>query len=251
MSLVFLNGEYVEDTTNLLHHRECGYTTGIGIFDSMLADNGTPVHIAEHHSRILYDTETVMGITPSLSLDKFQKICHHLLIENHLDKNHSRIRTTVSGGIVSSPLAQCHTPTILIDVMPAANPATIKPVTCVIVQDFPRIANCILENCKRLDYTRAYAARRHAENLGAEDAIITNTQGNIACGTTSNIFIEEKGVLITPPLTDGVLAGITRRKLMDEREVKEESISIERLQKADKIYFTNSFVGLREVILMN
>ena len=49
-------------------------------------------------------------------------------------------------------------------------------------------------------------ARKKARDQGADDAIITNTNGNIACGTTSNVFIEENGQLVTPPLSEWVEA---------------------------------------------
>ena len=167
---------------------------------------------------------------------------------------------------MNAPLAQAEDLTILIDVAPC-DPPPDTPVTCTIIQEFPRIAGCILENCKRLDYSRSYAARRKAETLGASEAILTNTDGNIACGATSNIFIEEKGVLITPPLMDGILNGVTRKNILSPPEtpssflpprlqggkggsVVEGSISIDRLKAADKIYLTNSFIGLRQVELI-
>ncbi len=56
--------------------------------------------------------------------------------------------------------------------------------------------------------------------------------------------MEENGILITPPLSEGVLAGVTRKNLIKDRQVKEEAISIERLKQADKVYLSNSFFGL-------
>ncbi len=248
MSIIYINGEFTEDNKPLISHRDCGFTTGIGIFDSMLCVDGKPQHITEHFERITYDTQTIMGLTLPLSFNDFEHAIQTLIEKNNLTSDHTRIRTTVTGGEVTAPLAPATTPTILIDAA-ACTPPPNTPITCAVIKDYPRIAGCILENCKRSDYTCSYAARRKAEQLGTDEAIITNTDGNIACGATSNIFIEENGILITPPLTDGVLAGVTRRKLIEDREVKEESISLDRLHTADKIYLTNSFIGLRPVIL--
>jgi branched-subunit amino acid aminotransferase/4-amino-4-deoxychorismate lyase len=186
-----------------------------------------------------------------MGFEKFEENCLKLLQDNKVTHGFARVRSTVTGGVVKAPLLPAHTATVLIEVAACPAPEKIEPAKCVIVTDFPRIAGCVLENCKRLDYSRSYAARRQAENRGGNEAILTNTDGNIACGTTSNIFIEENGILITPPLSDGVLAGVTRRKLIEERDVHEESITLERLQGADKIFLTNSFIGLRPVSLVN
>lgn len=247
MSLIYLNGDYIQDSTNIISYRDSGFTTGVGIFDSMLALGGEGRYADEHYARIIHDSKIVIGLTPPLGFEKFEEIYTTLLKKNKLDKGYARIRTTITGGIVKSPLAAAHTPTILIEVRQASNPESAKPVTCAIITDFPRVAGCILENCKRLDYSRSYAARRKAESLGATEAILTNTEGNIACGTTSNIFIEENGVLITPPLSEGILAGVTRKKLIEDGNIGEEIITQARLLNADKVYLINSFTGFREV----
>lgn len=254
MSDIYINGTYQDADEVSISHRNSGFTTGNGIFDSMLVKDGVALYATEHYERIIHDVKIVIGIDPNFSFENFQTAYNNLLTRNDIKNGYARIRTTITGGEVDAPLALAHTPTILMSAAATNNPEDITPVTAAIITDFPRISGCILENCKRVDYSRSYAARRAAEKLGATEAILTNTDGNIACGATSNIFIEENGELITPPLSDGVLAGITRRKLMEERpkgqEVREESISINRLKSADNIYLTNSFIGLRSVILV-
>ncbi len=248
MSLIYFNGQYVEDIAPLISHRDCGFTTAIGIFDSMAAKDGEFVHAEDHFNRILHDSKIVIGLTPDLTLNQFQKICIALMQKNNASNGYARIRTTVTGGEVSAPLAPAKKLTVLIDVANCPAPPE-TPITCAVITDYPRIAGCLLENCKRLDYARSYAARRAAKQRGAEEAILTNTKGNIICGATSNIFIEENETLITPPLNDGVLAGVTRKNIVLERHVIEETISPERLHAANKIFLTNSFIGLRRVIL--
>lgn len=247
MSIIYFNGEYVDSTPPLIHHYDCGFTTGIGVFDSMLAINGVPQYIEDHLERILNDSKIVIGLRPDLS--DFGNIIRTLIDKNNLHSGHARIRTTITGGVVNAPLVQAESLTVLIDIS-SCSPPPKTLIKCSIITDHPRVVGCVLENAKRLDYSRSYAARRKAEERGASEAIMVNTEGNIACGATSNIFIEENSVLITPPLNDGVLAGITRKNIMRERRVIEETISIKRLQSADKIYLTNSFIGLREVDLV-
>ena len=247
MATIYINSDYKDDKEPLISLYDSGLTTGIGVFDSMLVKDSELQHGQDHYDRLMHDADTVIGTKPSLSFGKFEKIIHELLKKNSLTDGFVRVRSTITGGEVNAPLAKAETPTVFISVAATTLPDATKPLKCAVISDFPRVAGCKLENCKRLDYSRSYAARRKAQNLGANEAILTNTEGNIACGATSNIFIEENRQLITPPLSDGVLAGITRKNIIKEKEVIEESISIDRLQSADKIYLSNSFFGMRTI----
>ncbi len=250
--ICWLNGHLVEENDPLIHINDSGFTTGIGIFDSMLAEDGTPAWLEDHYERLMHDSQTVIGLIPEIN--NFEEITTSLLKKNNLTSGYARVRSVVTGGSVPGPLAPAQKPTFLISV--GSSPAPDKsPLRCAVIQDFPRIAGCVLENCKRIDYSRSYAARRKAESIGATEAILTNTDGNIACGATSNVFIREGDTLITPPLSEGVLAGITRKKILNGdfdiqvNSAIEEQISPARLKDADAVYLTNSFFGLREVKL--
>lgn len=70
----------------------------------------------------------------------------------------------------------------------------------------------LLAGAKTLSYAMNMAARRHAESRGADDAIFVGTDGHILEGPTATVVIARDRLLITPP-TDGILAGVTVRRL--------------------------------------
>jgi branched-chain amino acid aminotransferase len=246
MSLLYFDAKFIPADESILKASDSAFT-GIGVFDSMLAEKGEPIYADDHYERLIHDAKTVIGILPPITFAKFTDVARYLLDKNNLKNGYARVRTTITGGPVSAPLQQAKSPTLFMSVGKAKNPEDFSPLQCMIVHDFPRIAGCALENCKRLDYSRSYAARRQAEHNGADEAILINTAGRIACGATSNLFIAEGNMLITPPLSEGILDGITRRKIIEKGNVREELISEERLQKADAVFLTNSFFGLRKV----
>ncbi|MGB1077472.1 MAG: aminotransferase class IV, partial [Bdellovibrionales bacterium] len=242
-------GAFKNEKDNHVHHTDCGFTTGIGVFDSLLCTERKIQFPQDHFDRLIHDCEIVIGKTPSsFTFDKFKSTIHALLEKNNINTKHARIRTTITGGTVCAPLA---TVTDLNIFMIAGETKLSAPKTATIIEGIPRVAGCVLENCKRLDYTRAFIARRKAKEISADEAIITNTNGNIACGATSNIFIKENGKLFTPPLSEGVLAGVTRKNLIKDQKIDEEAISINRLKQADKIYLSNSFFGLSKITLIS
>lgn len=226
MTLVWLNGAF-QDVAEPEALRQ-----GEGVFDTLLAVQGEPQDYDAHMARLVHDAQAVMNITPEIP-DKVMR----WLIDRAGLKQFARVRTTVKRDI------------FMIEAFPCPDPATLGPLTCAIIEAYARVAGDLLENCKRLNYTRNFAARALAQAIGADDAIMTNSEGNIACGATANLFIEEDGALITPPLSDGVLAGITRKKLIDQG-AREAHITKKRLITADKTFLTNSIFGMRPIQLI-
>jgi branched-chain amino acid aminotransferase len=81
-----------------------------------------------------------------------------------------------------------------------------------------------------------------------------NESGHVAEGATCNIFMVRKGKLVTPPITDNVLEGITRDTIMDlaRRElglqVVERSIDRSELYICDELFLTGTAVGLAPIV---
>ena len=103
-------------------------------------------------------------------------------------------------------------------------------------------------------YVNSALASDDARRAGFDEAILLNESGHVAEGSTSNIFMVRKGKLITPPVTENLLEGITRNAVMElaERElgvrVAERPIDRSELYLADELFFTGTAVGVAPVV---
>ena len=100
---------------------------------------------------------------------------------------------------------------------------------------------------RREFYDQQYA---EARANGFDEVIFTNEKGELTEGAISNIFIEQDGRMLTPPLSCGVLPGIFRRHLLDSyATAREKILTADDLNAATTIYLCNSVRGLRKVKL--
>jgi len=91
------------------------------------------------------------------------------------------------------------------------------------------------------------AAMRETQTRGWFDALLQNGRGEITEGWRSNVFVDRGGTLLTPPLSAGVLPGILRRRLLDERRAREATIVAGDLR--DGFFVGNSARGLLRAVL--
>ena len=104
-------------------------------------------------------------------------------------------------------------------------------------------------------YINASMAKLEATQAGFDEAIMLNPQGRVAEATGQNLFVVRNGVLLTPPISDGPLPGITRESVMkiaadQGTPVHETSLNRVDLYTADELFFTGSateVIPIREV----
>jgi branched-chain amino acid aminotransferase len=93
-----------------------------------------------------------------------------------------------------------------------------------------------------------------ARRNGHDEAIFLTENGHVAEGSTCNIFMFRNRKLITPPVTDNILEGITRASIMElaarelKLEVIERSIDRSELYMCDEIFFTGTAVEVAPVV---
>ncbi|MDP6963989.1 MAG: aminotransferase class IV [Planctomycetota bacterium] len=95
-------------------------------------------------------------------------------------------------------------------------------------------------------------ARALAIEQGAFEAIFLTIDGDIAEGTSTNIFVYQDGVVSTPPLSRGILGGVTRQNILRACESEgikccERQVSLRDLELADEIFVTNAVIGVTPV----
>ncbi|MCS7206075.1 MAG: chorismate-binding protein [Leptospiraceae bacterium] len=83
-----------------------------------------------------------------------------------------------------------------------------------------------------------------AIKTGLDEMLLLNTKNQITEGTYTNIIIKKNGKFYTPPLSDGLLNGIMRRKLIQKLKIEETSLTLDDVKKADCVYFVNSVRGI-------
>lgn len=102
-------------------------------------------------------------------------------------------------------------------------------------------------------YVNGAFAKSEAQLNGYDEAIVLTQDGHVSEGSAENLFIVRDGVLITPPVTDNILEGITRRRLMAMAQdlgigVIERSIDRTELYSADEVFLCGTGAQLSPVI---
>jgi branched-chain amino acid aminotransferase len=103
-------------------------------------------------------------------------------------------------------------------------------------------------------YVNGALAKSEAQLNGFDEAIVLTSDGHVSEGSAENLFIVKDGVLITPPVTDNILEGITRRRLMELARdefgttVVERSIDRTELYNADEVFLCGTGAQISPVI---
>jgi len=95
------------------------------------------------------------------------------------------------------------------------------------------------------NYANSILARLEAHSLGFHEAILLNTGGMVTEGTGENIFLVKDGEIVTPPLSAGILPGITRNSIIELGRkmgyvVEEKNVSRGELLLADELFFSGT-----------
>jgi branched-subunit amino acid aminotransferase/4-amino-4-deoxychorismate lyase len=117
------------------------------------------------------------------------------------------------------------------------------------VASFKRNSSSPLLRVKSLNYLENVLARREAQGDGCDEAIFLNERGDIAEGSSTNIFWVRENVLYTPAVDCGLLPGITREALVSLApeiglNVVEGGFDLNEILSSDGAFLTNSLIGI-------
>jgi branched-chain amino acid aminotransferase len=233
--VVAIDGELVDQSVASVSAFDHGLTVGDGVFETLQVVRGTAFALRRHLAR-LRRSLAGLGIELAVSDDGLAATMAQVVAANHLHAG--RLRLTVTGGV--SPLGSDRGgsgPTVV--VATAALP-TWDPTTAVVTVEWPRNERSAVAGLKTTSYAENVVALERAHGQGASEAIFANTQGHLCEGTGSNIFVGRHGRLLTPPLTSGCLAGITRELVCELVAVDQADLDLGDLGEVDEAFLTSS-----------
>jgi branched-chain amino acid aminotransferase len=103
-------------------------------------------------------------------------------------------------------------------------------------------------------YVNGALAKSEAQLNGFDEAIVLTQDGHVSEGSAENLFVVKGGALITPPVTDNILEGITRGRLIQvarerfERVVEERTIDRTELYNADEVFLCGTGAQISPVV---
>lgn len=248
MAIIYHNGEFKDDSAPALSIHERALRLGEAVFNTMLVDDGVIYHAEQQVERTLKNSSLFLGQWSAPSAQSLVEAAQEMLVRNEYLTGRYALNTIITCGAAGNGLRLPETPQpqILMRALPC--PSDFPPVRAIIAQSVRRNEGSPLSNIKCGNYGDNILAWREADAANANEAIMLNNARHVACATVSNIVVVLDGAFVTPPLSDGVMAGVTRGLFIERYEVAERSITLEELKAADGIYLMNSLRGVVPVV---
>lgn len=253
----YLNGDFVRKEDANISVFDRGFLYGDGLFETMRAYSGRVFMLDEHLYR-LFDSADQLGIPLKKDKGGLKSAIDRLMDLNRLSDAH--IRLTVSRGIHRGTLTfnDNYDPTIVIiakDLSPYPEEYYAHGVR-VIIGSIRQNSFSPLSCHKSLSYFNNILAKEEARVNGVFEAILLNSEGEIAEGATSNIFTVRSECIYTPPVSSHILPGVTRKAVLDvapqlKLRVAEKRITPDELFISDEVFLTNSIMEVMPVVEVN
>lgn len=232
---VWVNGALYDPEQARVSVFDHGILVGDGVFETVKAVRGEAFALTRHLDRL---ATSAIGLgLPAPDLDAIRQGTLDVLAAAPRWEL-GRIRITYTSG--PGPLGSDRGDQGTTAVVAASEQAPFPPTADVTVVPWPRNERGALSGLKTISYGDNAKALAYAHERGGGEAIFGNLAGNLCEGTGSNIFLVREGRLITPPLSSGCLAGITRALVLEWYGGAEEDVPLEAVYQADEAFLTST-----------
>lgn len=251
-SHIWSDGEFVPWDEANVHFLSHALQYGTGVFEGIRAYNtpeGTAVFRLHEHMERLDVSARAYAIPMKWSVEQWDEACLQLLRHTGLESAYIRPQVFYGGGSIGINPARNE-----VHSMMAAFPwgaylgadAAEKGIST-IVSSWRRISHTALIPTAKGSggYLNSVLAKQEALAAGHDEAIMLNETGSVSEGSGMNLFLVSKDVVYTPPVSSGILEGITRNSVIellkdDGVEVIEVELARGSLYAADEIFLTGT-----------
>jgi aminodeoxychorismate lyase len=223
-----------------------GLTLGDGLFETILSRDGELVLLDEHLARMARGCAVLGLAAPDVA--HARSLCEEAA---QTVRGRAAVRLTLTAGSGGRGLdrpAELR-PRLIATAAPA--PAPTEPAT-LITASVRRNEGSPASRLKTLSYLDNILAREEARAAGADEALMLNNAGEVACAAAANVFWIAEGRLLTPALECGVLDGVMRARVLEAAAAEglpavEIRAPADEINASEAIFLSSSLIGLRPV----
>ncbi len=248
--MIWINGQFTEQE-NLISVHDRGLLLGESLFETLLVKQGVTQFWAAHWQRLEKGC-AALNLPLPYSTDALATAAAQLIDHQQAHQGRWTLRLTLSGGaggrgLVPTASARTIATTCIMHLTQAPS----RPAAMALhISQMPRLAGHPHAGFKTAAYLDNICARREALAHGADAAILLNQHQRVASACAANLFIGDANRLITPPVSEGALAGVIRNILLAANDknklpqIEEAAIHIDQIKTAPIIFMTNSLMEL-------
>ena len=230
---VWLNGSLVDTDEARLPVDDHGLIVGDGGFETLKTSGGKPFAVRRHLARLRRTLEALAIDVPDE--DIMRRAIEETVAAAPYEEARIRVTVTAGSGSLGSGMPGGEASAF---VAVAALKPKVAPFA--ITVPWTRNERGATAGLKTTSYAENVRALRVAHEAGASEALFANTQGELCEGTGTNVFVVIDDEIITPPLSSGCLAGVTRELLVEAAPIVERSLPLEVLTTADEVFLTST-----------
>jgi branched-chain amino acid aminotransferase len=209
---IYISGRYYSREDAKISVFDHGLLYGDGVFEGIRVYNNRVFRLQEHLFR-LYESARAIALTIPIPLEQLRRDTLATLRRNGLSDAYIRLVVTRGEGNLGLDPFACRDPRIIIITDKIAlyprefYEKGLSVITAATQRNLPEAVN---PRIKSLNYLNNILAKIEAVTSGVEEAIMLNSFGLVSECTGDNIFSICRGIVLTPPISMGVLEGITR-----------------------------------------
>ncbi len=250
MSIVYLNGDYMEQSEAKVSVLDRGFIFADGVYEVMPAYNHYIFRLHEHLTRLQNSLDAI-HISNPFPNSEWETILQTLVKKNKEPNQSLYLQVTRGISEREHVFDKNMVPTVFVMSRPLIKKVRKNGVSAITSEDI-RWKFCDIKSIALLP---GVLLRYEAHKKGAREAILIR-DGFLTEGAASNVFVIKDGVIKTPPIDRQLLPGITRDLVMElaiknSFNCKEVAITENELLSADEIWITSSTQEVVPVIKLN
>jgi len=254
-SFINHNGIIIEDTNPVLSSSNRAFRFGDALFETIRLVHQRPQLVKSHYERLLKGIKLLKMNVPDFLTDEFIKNTIIDLAQKNNLSGDSRARFTIyraDGGFYSPTTNDV---SFLVEMFPLETSGytlNSKGLTVDLYTDIKKQPT-IISSIKSANSLLYVMAGIHKTEKGLDDCIILNDKMNIIESIDSNLFAVKNGVLYTPPVAEGCIEGVMRKRIIELAQqnkiaVYEISILQNVLLASDELFLTNTINGTKWIV---